>query len=117
MKGVCEFHLPYPALPLTVDNVFEAVKTMRRTWRELAKVLGLYTKQLDAIEQQHVSDEARLKAVVAAFLLGEFEGPYQPSWRMLIHQLLNADKGHLAKKIKTNAEPHQGEWVSVWRGR
>ena len=66
-------------------------------------------KKLDAIERQHVSDEARLKAVVEAFLLGE--GPYQPSWRRLIHQLYKVDKSHLAEKIKTNAEPHHGEWV------
>ena len=116
---VCECCLPYPALPLTIDNVFEAVKTVR-SWRELAKwLMGWHDfdsdnqKKLNTIERQHVSDEARLKAVVEAFLLGE--GEYQPSWRMLIHQLHRARESHLAEKIKTNAEPC--EWVSVWRGR
>jgi hypothetical protein len=66
-------------------------------------------EKLDAIEHQHVSAEARLKAVVEAFLLGE--GPYRPSWRMLIHQLHKAEEGRVAEKIKTNAEPQQGEWV------
>ena len=103
-----ECHLPYPALPLTVDNVFEAVKTVRLSWSQLAWELGLY--KLRAIKRQHDSDEAHLRAVVAAFLLGE--GMYQPSWRMLIHRLHKADKGHLIEKIKTNAEPHQGEWMS-----
>ena len=96
---------------------------MRLSWRELAKkLLGWYDlyysddrKKLDAIRHQHVSDEACLKAVVEAFLLGE--GRYQPSWRRLIHQLHEAEQSHVAEKIKANAEPHQGEWVLVWRGR
>jgi hypothetical protein len=86
-----------------------------RNWRKLAgELLGWYDsdsddrKKLDAIEHQHVSDEARRKAVVEAFLLGE--GYYQPSWRMLIHALHQAQQSHVAEKIKTNAEPHQGEW-------
>ena len=118
---VCECCLPYPALPLTVDNVFEVVKTVRR-WRELAQwLLGWYDvisdnqKKLDAIERHHISDVACLKAVVEAFLLEE--GHYQPSWKMLIQALYSAQEIHLAEMIKTNAEPQQGEWASVWRGR
>jgi hypothetical protein len=105
--------VPYPALPLTVDNAFEAVKTVR-SWKELADWLMFWydKEKLAAIEHRHISDEARLKAVVEAFLLGE--GLYQPSWRMLIHRLYWVGKRHLAEKIKTNAEPHQGEWVSAW---
>ena len=117
---VCECCLPYPALPLTFDSVFEVVKTVRLSWRDLAKeLMGRFSakgrKKLDAIERQHVSDDARLKAVVEAFLLGE--GHYRPSWRMLIHRLHTAGETGVAEKIKTNAEPQQGEWVSVWRGR
>ena len=93
----------------------EAVKTVRN-WRRLGRQLigdyGDYQKKLDAIQSQHVSDEARLKAVVEAFLLGE--GHYQPSWRSVIHALHWAEESHLAENIKTNAEPHQGEWV--WDG-
>ena len=95
---------------------------MRLSWKELAQwLMGLYDfdsddqKKLDAIERQHTSDDARLQAVVEAFLLGE--GPFQPSWRSLTHQLHEAGETSVAEKIKTNAEPHQGEWVSVWRGR
>jgi hypothetical protein len=98
------------------------VKTVRLSWRKLAKELMNWgnwydkdRKKLDAIEHQHITDEARLKAVVEAFLLGE--GRYQPSWRMLIHRLHEAGETHAAEKIKTNAEPLQGEGVSVWRGR
>ena len=104
---LCDCCLPYPAPPLTLDDVFEAVKTVR-SWRELGLWLGQYDK-LDAIQCQHVSDEACLKAVVEAFLLGE--GEYQPSWRGLIHGLHKAGESHLAERIKTNAEPQQGEWV------
>ena len=119
---VMECCLPYPALPLTFDNVFEVVKTVRLSWRELARALlgwndafSDYRKKLDAIEREHVSDDVRLKAVVKVFLLGE--GFYQPSWRRLIHRLHSAWQSHVAEKIKANAEPHPGEWVSVWRGR
>ena len=72
-------------------------------------------KKLDTIQQQHVSNDARLKAVVEAFLLGE--GEHQPSWRMLIHALHRAGEIHLAETIKSNAEPLQGAWILVWRGR
>ena len=81
-----------------------------RNWRGLGQRLVEYSK-LDAIQHQHVSDDARLKAVLKAFLLGE--GRHQPSWRSVIHALHLADESHLAEKIKTNAEPHQGEWVCM----
>ena len=120
-----------PALPLTFDNVFEVVKTVRN-WREVAKGLMGWDeiwddedrKKLDTIERQHISNEARLKPVVEAFLLGE--GSYQPSWRMLIHALYKAGETNVAERIKTNAKPRQGERVyqglrlrvarSVWGG-
>ena len=89
------------------------MKTVR-SWRTLAAGLMGYKgsegrKKLDVIQRQHISDDARLKAVVEAFLLGE--GRYPPSWRMLIHALYKAGETHMAEKIKTNAEPQQGEWV------
>ena len=65
-------------------------------------------EKLAAIQRQHDSDEARLKAVLESFLLGE--GKYQPSWRSVIHALHKVGDSHLAEKIKTNAEPQQGEW-------
>ena len=76
---------------------------------------GFEDKKLDAIERQNTSDDARLKVVVEAFLLGE--GEHRPSWRMLIHALHEAKESYLAEKIKANAEPQQGEWISVWRER
>ena len=79
-----------------------------RRWRGLGQLLVEYSK-LDAIQHQHISNEARLKAVLESFLLGE--GIHQPSWRRVIHALHYAGESHLAEKIKTNAEPHQGKWV------
>ena len=115
---VLECCLPYPALPLTLNNVFDAVKTVRLSWKKLAKELlgwddsfSFYRKKLDAIKRQHVSDEARLKVVVETFLLGE--GCYQPSWRRLIHVLHLAHQNHVAEEIKINKEPHPGEWILV----
>ena len=113
----CDFCPHYPAPPLTLNNVLEVVKTVRLNWRRVAKeMMGWYDyegsggrKKLDAIERQHTSDDARLKAVVEAFLLGE--GRHRPSWRMLIHALHKAGETSMAEKIKTNAEPQQGEWV------
>ena len=67
-------------------------------------------KKLDDIERQHASNKARLKAVVEEFLLGE-----GPLWRSVIHALHKAEESDLAEKIKTNAEPHHGEWLSVER--
>ena len=104
---LCDCCLPYPAPPLTLNNVVEVVKTMRN-WRELGEWLLSYSK-LEAIQSQHVSDEACLRAMVETFLLGE--GVYQPSWRELIHVLHEVGESQLAEKIKTNAEPQQGEWV------
>ena len=105
----------YPAPPLTMDTVFEVVKTVR-SWRGLAEgLMGWYDydsqEKLAAIYNRHISDKARLKAVVEAFLLGE--GNYQPLWRSVIHALYQAGESHLAEKIKTNAEPQQGEWVCI----
>ena len=107
IRCVCIF---YSAPPLTFDIIFEMVKTMT-SWVGLGSHLGLSDK-LVAIQRQHVSDDACLKAVVEAFLLGE--GVYQPSWRRLIHALHDAGKSHLAEKIKTNAEPCQGEWMYMY---
>ena len=100
---------PYPATPLTLDNVLAAVKKVRDL-RGLGNwLLGWWSYKLNDIERQHVSDEACLKAVVETFLVGK--GVYQPSWRAVIHALHNAGESRLAKEIKTNAEPHQGEWA------
>ena len=97
------------------------MKTVR-SWKELAgELMGWFDydwdkdgqMKLNAIQRQHVSDEACLKALVEAFLLRAREGKRQPSWRSVIHGLHEAGESQLAEKIKTNAEPHQGEWVEM----
>ena len=105
-------HLPCPAPPLTLENVFEAVKrAVKRSW-ELGAYLGLNTSKLEDIRRQHDSDEARLKAVIEAFLLGEGD---QPSWRRVIHALHKAEESQVAHDIESYAEAVQGEceWVII----
>lgn len=108
-----EVRIPFHAVPpLTLDNVFEAVKRVRR-WSKLGeKLMGWYSwdsedqKKLHAIRCRYTSDEARIKAVVEAFLVGK--GEYPPSWRRVIHALHQAYESHLAERIKAYAEPISG---------
>ena len=86
--------------------MFEAVKRTRN-WRVLGNRLRLYSK-LNDIERQHSSDEARLKAVVESFLLGE--GLYKPTWRRVIHALHMVDEIPAARDIITYAGASEGEW-------
>ena len=107
-------HLLCPALPLTLENVFEAVKRAVKSWESLGVFLGLYSSSKhDDIKRLHDSDEARLKAVIEAFLLGE--GPYQPSWRAVIHALHKAGESQVTHDIESYAEAVQGEceWVII----
>ena len=99
-----------PAPPLTLENVFEAVKRTRN-WRGLGDRLGIIS-ELDDIERQHSSVEARLKAVVELFLLDE---GYQPTWRRVIHVLHRADEIPVAHDIITYGEAVGGEWTSYVR--
>ena len=106
---------PYTAPPLTFENVFEAVKRVR-SWRKLGEeLLGEFgdSDKLAAIERQHDSDEARLKAVIEAFLLGE--GDYQPSWRAVIDALNWVGESQVAHDIESYPEAVQGEceWVII----
>ena len=86
--------------------MFEAVKKAVKSWIGVGRRLGLRSK-LVAFERQHDSDEARLKAVIEAFLLGE--GLYQPSWRRVIHVLHREGESQVALDIESYAEAVQGE--------
>ena len=94
------------APPLTLENVLDVVKNVK-SWRTLGQVLNPFSEQskLDAIRRQHVSDEARLKAVVEDFLSG-WHG--QQSWRRLTWYLYQANESQLAERIRSFAEPVQG---------
>ena len=106
-------HLPCPAPPLTLENVFEAVKRAVKNWRWLENWLGLDSSKVYDIKRQHDSDEAHLKAVIEAFLLGE--GRYQPSWRAVIYALHLVRESQVAHDIESYAEAVQGEceWVII----
>ena len=103
---------PCPAPPLTLENIYVAIKAIR-DWRKFGLKLLDYSKEdlLDEIERQHVSTEARLKAVVELFLLGK--GDCQPSWRAVIHALLLSNQYQYVPDIKSYAEAVEGEceWV------
>ena len=77
-----------------------------RSWRSLGEGMG-FLFQLDNIQQQHDSDEDRLKALVEYFLKygGQFQ---QPSWRAMILCLYTANELQLAEQIRSYAEPVQG---------
>ena len=99
------------APPLSLENVYEAVKRVKK-WRRLGDVFLLSDSRLNAISDQHGSDkEACLKAVIETFLRGE--GAYQPSWRAVIWALYEAGENHIAHDIITYAEPVQSECVCV----
>ena len=109
-------HFPCPAPPLTLENVFEAVKRAVKSWELLEAWLGLKSSKLDDIRRQHDSDEARLKAVIEAFLLGEsLYHDCQPSWRRVIHALRWVGGSQVAHDIESYAEAVQGEceWVII----
>ena len=80
-------------------------------WRDLGDELVGFEKRVD-IQHQHDTNEARLKAVVEEFLLGE--GRYQPSWRKVIFSLDEVDESHLANQIRSYGEPVQGESTCMY---
>ena len=101
---------PCPAPPLTLENIYVAIKAIR-DWRDFGLELLGNLFLVDEIECQHVSTEARLKAVVESFLLGK--GYYQPSWRRVIHKLHESNQYQYVPGIKSYAEAVEGEceWV------
>ena len=97
-----------PAPPLTVDNVLNVVKNVR-SWYTLGEHICYYSSSnLDAIQNQHVSDEACLKAVIEGFLSGKGDCYQQPTWRAVIWSLYEANEIQLAEHIRSFAEPVQG---------
>ena len=97
-----------PALPLTLDNVWNVVKNVR-SWRTLGRhVYSSFLFDLDEIHRQHVSDEACIKAVIEGFLSGKGRCYHQPSWRALIWSLYESNEIQLAEHIRSFAEPVQG---------
>ena len=96
-----------PAPPLTLENVLEAVKNVQ-SWRTLGVCIYFpLSFEPDAIQRQHVSDEACLKAVIEGFLSGK--GYYKPSWRAVIWSLYRANEIQLAEHIRSYAEPVKGK--------
>ena len=99
--------LSSPAPPLTLDNILEVVKNVRN-WRTLGQHIlhPIISSRLDAIQRQHVSDEACLRAVIEDFLSGN--SLYKPSWRAVIWFLYKANEIQLVEHIRSFAEPVKG---------
>ena len=101
-------HLTAP--PLTIDNVMKVVEGVN--WRTLCDGLfrgftfkdgSVWRITPDDIQAEHQSDEARLKAVVEAFLDDQ-----RCSWRMLIWALYKSRHVDHTEHIRSYAEPLKG---------
>jgi hypothetical protein len=65
------------------------------------------------MQNQHGSDDLRLKAALEKFLRGESSVYPDPSWRTVIHALDETNEIHLADKIIDYGEPVQGERLCI----
>ena len=97
----------FPAPPLMIERVYEAVKGVK-DWRDFGEWLGLLPSELHAIKSQYGSNDLRVKAVVEKFLRGECHDYPHPSWRAVIWILDKLNEIHLADKIIDYGEPVQG---------
>ena len=97
----------FPAPPLTLDNVLNVVKNVR-DWRPLCTAMLGYD-----IHSQHDSDEDCLKDVVEHFLRGGNYKYKNPSWRVVIWCLYEANEIQLAEQIRSYAEGVQGTVIMV----
>ena len=110
----CSPSLSTSVPPLTADNVLTAVQGMH--WRRLGEELlpgeiiqgTLYYPKVDEIQQQHLSDGDRLRAVVETWVQGG--GIHkEPSWRGLIWALDYLNMTGVADTIRDLSEPVLGK--------
>ena len=96
----------FSALPLTVESVLKFLPG--EAWRTLGESFIPCT-DFDEIEEQHQSDDSRLRAVIQCWLQGGgFAVREEPSWRRIIWTL---DEGYeiRADSIRHFAEPLPGK--------
>ena len=79
-----------------------------KNWRKFGEQLLASPFELDAVQRQFDSDEARLKAMLEPFLLGKCFN--YPSWRRVIDSLHWVDEIAVAQDILTYAEAVKGEY-------
>ena len=103
--------LSFPAPPLTLDNVLNAVKNVQ-DWRPLCEA-AMFDYVPDEIQSQHDSDEDCLKDLVERFLRDESLLYKKPSWRVVIWCLYEAKEIQLAEQIRSYAEGVQGTVIMV----
>jgi len=91
-------------VPLTVDNVVEAVDRVKTSWQRLGRWLYIPHSNLVEFESKHSSIEGRLKSTIHLWLLTD---PYA-SWRRIIQALDGIKEHKLAGSLCHLAEPIVG---------
>ena len=95
-------------VPLTVDNVVEAVDRVKTGWWHLGEELFIPPYYLREFELKHFSIEERLRSTIHLWLHSD---PYA-SWRRIIQALDGIEEHELAGNLHHLAEPVAGVYVS-----
>ena len=91
-------------VPLTVDNVVEAVDRVKESWWHLGQRLYIPSSHLIEFESKHSSIEGRLRSSIHLWLLTD---PYA-SWRRIIQALDGIEEHKVAGTLHHLAEPIVG---------
>ena len=91
-------------VPLTVDNVVEAVDRVKESWWHLGQRLYIPSSHLIEFESKHSSIEGRLRSSIHLWLLTD---PYA-SWRRIIQALHGIREHKMAGDLHHLAEPIVG---------
>ena len=91
-------------VPLTVDNVVEAVDRVKERWWLLGQQLYIPSSNLIEFESKHSSNEERLRSTIHLWLLTD---PYA-SWRRIIQTLDGIKEHKVAESLHHLAEPIEG---------
>jgi len=91
-------------VPLTVDNVVEAVDRVKTRWWHLGEWLHIPHSYLTEFESKHSSIEECLRSTIHLWLLTD---PYA-SWRRIIQALDGIKEHKVAESLHHLAEPIVG---------
>jgi len=91
-------------VPLTVDNVVEAVDRVKERWWLFGQQLYIPSSNLIELESKHSSIEERLRSTIHLWLLTD---PYA-SWRRIIQTLDGIKEHKVAESLRHLAEPIVG---------
>ena len=91
-------------VPLTVDNVVEAVDRVKTKWWHLGEQLYIQHSNLAEIKSKHSNVEERLRSTIHLWLLSDSYA----SWRRIIQALDGIKKHKVAESLHHLAEPIVG---------